>query len=236
MSDATRDENTQDAPVMDGATVDGKAAPDQGQPGTGEWESGQTDAAGTVPPGREGADSGAVDSVDVEGSSTPDVERSSQNDIAGVGPASGSDATEGRDVGMAPGSYEPSAANAAAEPGTDPQATQDAPTAHDSADPSIAGIPDAVGPGGSGLQTGTRQDLNDATIAQQVQGIVVQMQGDLGTDRLAESEVQNVLEERLTQAGISADVEQIEALSRQIVSGDAPTNVDDAQPGTSRDL
>jgi|GEM_PF-5682376 len=192
-------------------------------------------AAGTVPAGREGADSGAVDSVSVEGTSSPDVERSSQNDIAGVGPASGSDAGSGGGE-AAPSGYEPSGANAAAEPGSDPQAVEDAPTQHGSADPSIAGVPDAVGPGGSGLQTGTRQDLNDATIAQQVQGIVVQMQGDLGTDRLAESEVQHVLEERLTQAGISADVEQIEQLSRQIVSGSAPTDVDEGEPGTSSSL
>jgi hypothetical protein len=198
---------------------------------------GATDAAGgaSVPPGREGADSGAVDSVSVEGSATPDVERSNQNDIAGVGPSGADVSSGGRSAGAgADAAFEPSSSNAAAEPGADDQAVQDAPTQHGTADPDLPGVPDAVGPGGNGEQTGTRQDLNDTTIAQQVQGIVVQMQGDLGTDRLAEAEVQDVLERRLTDAGITADVEQIEQLSREIVSGDAPTNVDEAQPGASQ--
>lgn len=194
------------------------------------------DAAGgaTVPPGREGADSGAVDSVGVEGSSSPDVERSSQNDIAGVGPSSGRDAGDvntGGEGQVDPRAYEPGAGNAAAEPGADPQNVEDAPTQHGSQDADLPGVPDAVGPGGTGEQTGTRQDLNDTNIAQQVQGIVVQMQADLGTDRLSEAEVQDVLERRLTDAGISADVEQVEQLSRQVVSGGAPANAEEGEPG-----
>lgn len=201
-------------------------------------DGGATTAAGgaSVPPGREGADSGAVESVGVEGTASPDVERSSQNDIAGVGPASGRDAGDvstGGEAPVDPSADEPSAANAAAEPGADPNNVSDAPTEHDSADRDIPGVPDAIGPGGSGEQTGTRQDLNNTNVAQQVQGIIVQMQGDLGTERLGEAEVQDVLERRLTDAGISADVEQIEQLSRQIVSGDAPTDVDEGQPGAS---
>ncbi|WP_345751321.1 hypothetical protein [Microbacterium rhizophilus] len=199
---------------------------------------GATTAAGgaSVPPGREGADSGAVDSVGVEGSSSPDVERSSQNDIAGVGPSSARDAGDINTGGDAPtdaGAYEPGTGNAAAEPGADDQTTSDVPTGHGSADRDIPGVPDAVGPGGAGEQTGTRQDLNTTSVSQQVQGIVVQMQGDLGTDRLAEAEVQDALEQRLTDAGITADVEQIEQLAREVVSGSAPTDVDEAQPGAS---
>ncbi|WP_203136154.1 hypothetical protein [Microbacterium sp. JZ31] len=199
---------------------------------------GATSAAGgaSVPPGREGADSGAVESVGVEGASSPDVERSSQNDIAGVGPASGRDAGDvstGGEAPVDPSENEPSAGNSAAEPGADANNVEDAPTAHDSADRDIPGVPDAVGPGGAGEQTSPRQDLNSTNVAQQVQGIVVQMQGDLGTERLAEAEVQDVLERRLTDAGISADVEQIEQLSRQIVSGSTPTDVDEGQPGAT---
>lgn len=189
-------------------------------------------AEGSVPPGREGADAGAVDAVGVEGSSSPDVERSSQNDIAGVGPASGRDA--GGEGQVDAGAYEPSSSNAAAQPGADPQNVQDAPTQHGSGDADVPGVPDAVGPGDAGEQTGTRQDLNDTSVSQRVQGIVVQMQGDLGTDRLAEAEVQDVLEQRLTEAGISADVEQIEQLSREIVSGSAPNDVGEGQPGANQ--
>ncbi|MER7796366.1 hypothetical protein [Microbacterium sp. NPDC096154] len=193
-----------------------------------------TAGAGAVPPGGEGADSGPVDNVKIEGSGEPGVERSSQNDIAGVGPASGSDAQSGGQT-VEPGGYEPSRSNAAAEPGSDPQAVNDAPSQHGNDDPNVPGVPDAIGPGGNGLQTGTRQDLNDTTVSQQVQGIIVQMQGDLGTDRLAEAEVQDVLERRLTDAGISADVEQIEQLATQIVSGGgAPNDVDEAEPGADR--
>ncbi|GAA3656933.1 hypothetical protein [Microbacterium marinilacus] len=202
----------------------------------------------TVPPGREGADSGAVDSVSVEGSSSPDVERSSQNDIAGVGPASGEDAGDTTITGAPPvdpaeradvdedDRSRPTPGNAAGDAGAAPQATDDAPTQHGSDDPSIAGVPDAVGPGGAGLQTGTRQDLNEVSVAQQVQGIVVQTQADVGTDRLAESEVSSVLEQRLTEAGLNADVEQIEELAARVLSGDAPTDVGEGEPGAGRGL
>jgi hypothetical protein len=194
---------------------------------------------GVVPPGREGADSGAVDSVGVEGTADVDVERSSQNDIAGVAPGSPRDAGDvstGGEREVDPRAYEPSDSNAAAEPGADPQAVQDAPTQHGTADRDIAGVPDAVGAGGNGEQTGTRQDLNDVSIAERVQGIVVQMQGDLGTDSLAEAEVQDVLERRLVDSGITADVEQIEQLARQVVSGSAPTDVGEGEPGASPSL
>ena len=227
----------QQEPVHATSSTAGMSPIDAARGGTGAGGATSADDGASVPPGREGADSGAVDSVGVEGSSDPDVERSSQNDIAGVGPASGLDAGELSTGGDGPtdaAAYEPGAGNAAAEPGADPQAVNDAPTQHDSADRDIPGVPDAVGPGGAGEQSGTRQDLNDTNIAQQVQGIVVQMQGDLGTDRLGEAEVQDVLERRLTDAGISADVEQIEQLAREVVSGSAPTDVDQGEPGASR--
>ncbi|GGH50722.1 hypothetical protein [Microbacterium album] len=211
---------------------------------TGKDEVGQREAApatdddtgsadGSVPAGREGADAGAVDSVDVEGTASPDVERSSQNDFAGVAPGEG---TDPGDAALARASreqaqVEPGPGNAAADATASPNAADDAPTAHRSDDPSIAGIPDAVGPGGAGLQTGTRQDLNDTNVDERVQGILVQVQADLGTDRLAESEVRPMLERRLTDAGISADEEQIERLVSEIVSGDAPADTDRGQPG-----
>lgn len=81
-----------------------------------------------------------------------------------------------------------------------------------------------------------REDLNVATPSQRVQGLIVQMEADLGTRRLAPEAVRYVLEERLAQAGIAADDDEIARLVDQIVSEAAPTDVEHGEPGASRRL
>ncbi|KQY98634.1 hypothetical protein B5M43_010215 [Microbacterium sp. MEC084] len=81
-----------------------------------------------------------------------------------------------------------------------------------------------------------REDLNLATPSQRVQGLIVQMEADLATRRLAPEAVQYVLEERLAQAGIEADDDEIQRLVEQITSEAAPTDVEHGEPGASRRL
>ena len=198
---------------------------------------------GSVPAGREGVDAGAVDAAGVEGSASADVEANSQNDIAGVGPSGPSHPTGPRDAGdVSTGGegrtdphtrddvYEPSVSNAAAEPGADPQSVSDANSHHETADPDVPGVPEAVGPGGDGVQTGVRQDLNETTTSEQLEGVVVQMKADIQTGRTPAGREREVLAERLTDAGLPTD--DVDGLLDRIRGGDAPTDVDEAQPGT----
>jgi len=191
---------------------------------------------GSVPAGREGVDAGAVDAMGVEGTASSDVEANSQNHIAGIGPRDAGDVTTGGEGRTDPGTrdeiYEPSASNAAGDVGSDPQSVRDANSHHKAADPDIPGVPDAVGPGGNGVQTGVRQDLNTTTISEQQQGIVVQMQGDLQTGRAPAGSAREVLIQRLTEAGLPTD--DVDTLLRRVQGGDAPTDVDSAQPGTGQ--
>lgn len=78
-----------------------------------------------------------------------------------------------------------------------------------------------------------REDLNLATAEQRLQGIVVQMEADLDTRRLAPEAVRYVLEERLGQAGIIADDDEITRLTERIVSEAAPTDVEHGEPGAT---
>ena len=230
---------TADARAEHGAGFFEQEEPVEAKPDpVGHGVLGDPPSAHTVPAGREGVDSGPVDSVSVEGGASPDVEANSQNDIAGVGPRDAGDVSTGGDGPTDPAAREdlpaPDTSNAAGDAGTDPAATREAPTAHDSADPDIPGVPDAIGPGGNGLQTEPLQDQNDTSLNEQEQGIVVQVQGDLQTGRAPEGQARELLAQRLTQAGLDASPESLDRLLRQIGSSGAPTDVDEAQPGADR--
>ncbi|WP_203136153.1 hypothetical protein [Microbacterium sp. JZ31] len=83
---------------------------------------------------------------------------------------------------------------------------------------------------------GTREQLNIATHDQRLRGLVVQMEADIGTGRLKPEAARFVLEERLCQAGIGCDAEQLAKLANLILSERAPTDIAHGEPGASRRL
>ena len=83
-------------------------------------------------------------------------------------------------------------------------------------------------------RTGTREELNVATHDQRLQGLIAQMEADVGTHRLRPEAVRYVLEERLSEAGIGCDADQLDRLTDLILSEQAPTDIEHGQPGASR--
>jgi hypothetical protein len=91
----------------------------------------------------------------------------------------------------------------------------------------------AVGRQDAEPRTGTRQELNVATHEQRLGGLVAQMEGDVATGRLAPAAVRYVLEERLWEAGIGAEPDEIARLAALILSEKAPTDLAHGEPGAT---
>jgi len=172
--------------------------------------------ASEVPPGREGADSGATDDVRIdESQSVGNDDTSSMNDIPGVGlrGADGAPVTD-EDPEAQGGSDEDDPAVVASP---DPTQEGEAPgTAHhldrviarDAADPTRAVADPAQ-------QDRPRLEQNDASLEDEVEGILAQTRADFPDGPV--ERVADVLRQRFRDAGIDKDKSEIDALAKRVV-------------------
>lgn len=176
----------------------------------------RTEAASEVPPGREGADSGATDGVRIdESEAVGNDDTSPMNDIPGVG-LRGADGQTSTDD-------DPDAHDRAAEEDpaqvASPDPTQEgeaAGTAHhldrvitrDAAEP-VRAVADPA------QQDRPRLEQNDASPEDEIEGIVAQTRADFPdepVDRAAD-----VLRQRFRDSGIDKDQSEIDALAERVV-------------------
>ncbi|GAA4784807.1 hypothetical protein [Microbacterium gilvum] len=82
-----------------------------------------------------------------------------------------------------------------------------------------------------GRQTEPREDVHTTTDDERLRGIVAQVQGDIAIGNLSPDDAVGMVAARLRDAGIAADGDDLERIARETVERDAPTLVDDAEPG-----
>ena len=100
----------------------------------------------------------------------------------------------------------------------------------------LAPHPHLVSQVDAGPRQGTRESLNTPTHDQRLRGLIVQIEADVATHRLAPEAVRFVLEERLEECGIGCAAAEIDELERIIRAVAPPIDVDHAQPGADRHL
>lgn len=162
-----------------------------------------------IPPGHEGADSGATDSVrvDSEGGRTPD-EEDFPSDTAGVKPRDGADDD--------PGDLEQEKRLAEPDGPRDDEADGvahhlDRVTRRDAENPGRA-VDDA------GTQHRPRLAQNAASEEEELEGIIAQSRADLSEG--SPERIVELLRQRLDDAGIARDDDQIVELARRVSTRD----------------
>jgi hypothetical protein len=106
-------------------------------------------------------------------------------------------------------------------------------TPDEGTDNDIAGVgPRGADPAES--QDAPAEDVHDASRGDRVSGVLVQVQADLATGHIAEADVVSVLSQRLDEAGIVADDDELAALGQQALSVAAPTSLEEAEPGAEQ--
>ncbi|MDN3310039.1 hypothetical protein QWJ90_03755 [Microbacterium oryzae] len=94
----------------------------------------------------------------------------------------------------------------------------------------FAGVEPVTSEARDGLQTEPRQDVHDTTEDARLQGILVQVQADLATQRIPEGEVRRMLERRLSDVGIPVKDQDMDSLVREAMA-DPDTSVPGSEPG-----